>query len=201
MALWEILGLWFDSLINPAFTLAMFVARELTLSKSLLLAVPQFLGHIIAIPLVRFPMQYFFPLAKDPLFAPPQPREGVPFAAAVSIEASITAVCCLVTLSMKHLLPQSAKMKKWVLTTSTLLFMMILGLGWTGSCMNPAMSLALAVVHQKWSGQAVYWVGPIVGAVVAGLLHNAIFLRTQTRLSSSVRKRIARSTKRTIKVE
>jgi aquaporin Z len=47
----------------------------------------------------------------------------------------------------------------------------------TGASMNPARSLGPAVASGVFEGQAVYWAGPIVGAVVAAVLYDQLFLR------------------------
>jgi MIP family channel proteins len=47
----------------------------------------------------------------------------------------------------------------------------------TGGSMNPARSFGPAVVTQYFEGHAVYWIGPIIGAVLAALLYDGLFLR------------------------
>ena len=47
----------------------------------------------------------------------------------------------------------------------------------TGGSMNPARSLGPAVASGVFEGQAVYWIGPIVGAVLAALLYDTLFIR------------------------
>ncbi|KAK6936307.1 Major intrinsic protein [Dillenia turbinata] len=41
----------------------------------------------------------------------------------------------------------------------------------TGGSMNPALSFGAAMVGGSFRNQAVYWVGPLIGAAVAGLLY------------------------------
>jgi len=46
----------------------------------------------------------------------------------------------------------------------------------TGAAMNPARWFGPAVVSQFFDNWYVYWVGPFLGAVVAGLLYSRVFL-------------------------
>ena len=46
----------------------------------------------------------------------------------------------------------------------------------TGGSLNPARSFGPALVLQRFEGQAAYWIGPLVGGIVAGLLYERLFL-------------------------
>jgi MIP family channel proteins len=46
----------------------------------------------------------------------------------------------------------------------------------TGAAMNPARWFGPAVVSQFFDNWYVYWIGPFLGAVVAGLLYSRVFL-------------------------
>ena len=47
----------------------------------------------------------------------------------------------------------------------------------TGASMNPARTLGPALVHGEWADHAVYWIGPILGAVMAALLYEFAFMQ------------------------
>jgi len=55
----------------------------------------------------------------------------------------------------------------------------ILAIGpFTGGSLNPARSFGPAVASGIFEGLAVYWIGPIVGAVAAALLYEMLFIRS-----------------------
>lgn len=47
----------------------------------------------------------------------------------------------------------------------------------TGGSLNPARSFGPALASGIFEGQAVYWIGPIVGALAAALLYDVLFIR------------------------
>jgi aquaporin Z len=47
----------------------------------------------------------------------------------------------------------------------------------TGAAMNPARHFATAFAAGYWTEVYVYWVGPIAGAVIAGLVYATVFLK------------------------
>ncbi|HEX7020139.1 MAG TPA: aquaporin [Gemmatimonadaceae bacterium] len=46
----------------------------------------------------------------------------------------------------------------------------------TGSSVNPARSFGPAVVSRIFEGQTAYWIGPLVGGILAALLYDKLFL-------------------------
>jgi aquaporin-4 len=61
----------------------------------------------------------------------------------------------------------------------TILLDHLVGIPLTGASMNPARSLGPALVSGAWASHWVYWVGPIVGGVIAAFLYQYIFLKKE----------------------
>ncbi|XP_071368835.1 aquaporin-4 [Centroberyx affinis] len=51
----------------------------------------------------------------------------------------------------------------------------------SGASMNPARSLAPAIIIGFWENHWVYWIGPVLGAVLAGVSHEFFFARSASR--------------------
>ena len=50
----------------------------------------------------------------------------------------------------------------------------------TGAALNPARAFGPALASTHWSNQGVYWVGPIAGGCVAGLIYDVLYARKQS---------------------
>lgn len=49
----------------------------------------------------------------------------------------------------------------------------------TGAAMNPARAFAPALVTWSWTAQAVYWIGPIIGSIVAMQIYERMMIERQ----------------------
>jgi MIP family channel proteins len=47
----------------------------------------------------------------------------------------------------------------------------------TGAALNPARALGPALAANHWANHGVYWVGPLAGGFLAGLLYDSLFLK------------------------
>lgn len=56
----------------------------------------------------------------------------------------------------------------------------------TGAAMNPARAFGPELANNIWSDWAVYWVGPIIGAVAAALVYHYVFMDEAQRMEGTV---------------
>ena len=47
----------------------------------------------------------------------------------------------------------------------------------TGAALNPARAFGPALASSHWTNQGVYWIGPLAGGFVAGLLYDSLYLK------------------------
>jgi MIP family channel proteins len=49
----------------------------------------------------------------------------------------------------------------------------------TGGALNPARAFGPAFASNHWLNQGIYWIGPLIGGFLAGLLYDSLFLRKE----------------------
>ncbi|KAM3617883.1 uncharacterized protein V6R79_012361 [Siganus canaliculatus] len=57
----------------------------------------------------------------------------------------------------------------------------LIGARFSGASMNPARSLGPAIITGFWENHWVYWIGPVLGAILAGVSHDFFFARSASR--------------------
>lgn len=55
----------------------------------------------------------------------------------------------------------------------------LLGGPFTGAAMNPARAFGPALAAHHWQNHGVYWIGPLFGGLLAGVVYDRLFLRNQ----------------------
>lgn len=57
--------------------------------------------------------------------------------------------------------------------------LMLVGFSLTGGALNPARAFGPTLVSNSWNNQLVYWIGPILGAILAALVYEFGVLRSK----------------------
>ncbi len=155
--------------INPAITVASTVAG--THKRELLLPYVAFqvLGGLLAGLSLKI---VFSGLASSAYLGSTRLAAGITPAEGVSLEVLGTFVLAASALSAGLFL--KTPIQQAALVGSTLFFLIIAIGPLTGASFNPARSLGPALFSGYFSGQLLYWVGPLAGAGLAGLLFGGL---------------------------
>jgi MIP family channel proteins len=158
--------------INPSVTLGMWAAGRIEPMMAAVYISAQLLGSVFAVLALKalVPPDQF--LAAHGTIQ--EIAANVTTAQAVGLEAIAT---FFLTFAVFGTAVDPRGPKIGGLAIGLVITMDILAIGpLTGGSMNPARSFGPAFVTGNWYGQFVYWVGPILGSVVAALLYEHVLM-------------------------
>ncbi len=157
---------------NPAVTAAMVATRRLAPVTAIGYWAAQLSGAAVAGWLLRGGVSQFV--------------HSAPFLGACDVTNTTVAGGILIEAILTFLLvsvvwgaavdPRSAKPSAGLAIGLTVTLDILMGGYSTGAAMNPARAFGPALATGHWSHHAVYWIGPLVGGVVAGLLYEHLLL-------------------------
>jgi MIP family channel proteins len=157
--------------VNPAVTLASWLTGGIKLPMAALYVVAQLTGAAIAaVVLMRtFSAEIWQPVD----LGTPALAAGVSFTTGLFLEAVLTSFLVLAVLQVffdRERCDQFAGLT----VGAVLLCGILLGGPLTGAAMNPARAFGPALVSGVWSDQLVYWLGPLVGAILGTFAYSAL---------------------------
>lgn len=158
--------------LNPAVTIGFLVARRIEPMMAVVYWIAQFTGAIVA----AYALKALYPAA-----AVAATRLGgqsissdVTMIQAIVLEA-IATFFLVFTVFATAVDPRGPKVGGFAIGLS--LTAGILGIGaLTGGSLNTARSFGPAVVAHIFEGQSAYWVGPLLGGCIAGLIYEKLFM-------------------------
>lgn len=162
--------------INPAVTIAMFITKKINITDSLSYIAAQMSGAIIASLLILtiFPSAITdFNLGTTTLASEINATSGI------LIEAILTFILVFTIFGSAVDKRAPNGFAGFAIGTAVLLAILIGG-PITGASMNPARSFGPALASGYWANQAVYWIGPIIGGIVAALVYENVFAENTT---------------------
>jgi MIP family channel proteins len=164
--------------LNPAVTAGLLVARRIDAGSAAAYIVAQLVAAVIGAVLVKLLLPPH--AVRAALLGVPVIASSVSLGQAIGIEVVLTFF--LVSAVFGTAVSPDAPRVGGFGIGLVLLFDILVGGPLTGAAMNPARAFGPALVAGAWVGQLVYWIGPIVGGILAALLWEYVLLpRTQPR--------------------
>lgn len=162
--------------INPAVTVGLLVARRVDGKTAGVYIAAQLLGAVIG----ALALKFAFPvhLARTAAYGTPLIHTSVTGGQAVLMEAILTFFLVSAVFGTA-VSPDAPKVGGFGIGL-VLLFGILVGGPLTGAAMNPARAFGPSVASGIWTGHYVYWVGPLLGGIVAGVLWDRLLLPKHT---------------------
>lgn len=148
--------------VNPAVTIAMLSLKKIGFTTAILYIVFQLIGASLA----GFAHSQILTSASSSFYGLPQPTDmiGKSQFYAVIIEAILTFFLAFTILNA------SSEISGFAIGM-TLAAGILIGGTLTGAALNPARAFGPAIISGNFATQWVYWLGPIAGALIAGVIY------------------------------
>nr|QKE23062.1 aquaporin 14 [Amphilophus citrinellus] len=163
--------------VNPALTLALLATRRLDVLRALVYIIAQCLGASLGAGALYLALP--FKTTAD-YFVNRVPLE-LNAAKALCIEVLCTFQMVFTVFSVedqrRRESPEPGNLAIGLAHTAGVL----IGARFSGASMNPARSFGPAIITGFWEDHWVYWIGPVLGAILAGVSHEFFFARSASR--------------------
>ena len=159
--------------LNPAVTLGFLAARRI----EPVMAVVYIIAQLLAAALAAYALKAIFPhaIAETTRLGGQSVAAEVSTAQAIFAEAIATFFLTFVVFGTA-VDPKAPKVGGFAIGLVVTADILAIG-PLTGASMNPARSFGPAVASGVLEGQMIYWIGPIIGSVIAAVLYDQLFLR------------------------
>ncbi|XP_059172987.1 aquaporin AQPAe.a-like [Physella acuta] len=157
--------------VNPAVSIAALFTRRVSIIRGVLYIIAQVVGGIVGAAILYglTPVKYHGILGANVLAPEVTSAQGFGVELLVTFVYVLTFFACLD--EKRTDLRGSAPLTIGLAVVVCHLF----AIPYTRAGLNPARSFGPALIMNTWEGHWVFWVGPIAGALLAGLLYDYIF--------------------------
>jgi len=167
---------------NPAVTLAMLVTRRIDMTRAIGYVIAQLAGALAGAALL---VLCYRDIERNAVNLG-VPAVGANLSAGNALVMEIVLTFFLVFVIFGTAVDtRTPKVVSGFLIGLTITMDIVAGSAVSGAAMNPARWFGPAVIQQEWSDLWVWWVGPAIGAVLAGVLYNDIIMGGQSSITSA----------------
>jgi aquaporin Z len=162
--------------LNPAVTAGMLAIRRIDTKSAVLYIVTQLLAAVVA----ALVLKSILPSGVTKVLAlgTPSIAATITLGKAIAVEAVLTFF--LMSAVLGTAVSAEAPKVAGLGVGLTLFICVLIGGPLTGAALNPARAFGPAAMSGQWVSQGVYWVGPILGALVAAFLWEKVLFPKAT---------------------
>jgi len=171
--------------INPAVTIPMMITQKISVGDGIGYIIFQLIGAVVA----AFSLKAILPEigAKVNFGTQGGPSELLNSSVMAGITVEIILTFFLVTVIFLTAVHKKAPAGIHGISIGGMVFLLhIVGVPLTGASMNPARTFGPAVVSGFWELHWLYWLAPIVGGIIAGVIMNYVFVNKDEQKTKSV---------------
>ena len=182
--------------INPAVTIPMMITKKISVGDGIGYIIFQLIGAVVA----AFSLKAILPEigAKVNFGTQGGPSELLNSSIMAGITVEIILTFFLVTVIFLTAVHKKAPAGIHGISIGGIVFLLhIVGVPLTGASMNPARTFGPAVVSGFWELHWLYWLAPIVGGIIAGVIMNYVFVNK----AEPKTKNVSRSTSKSQQLE
>ncbi|MCX9014399.1 MAG: aquaporin [Candidatus Methanoperedens sp.] len=162
--------------INPAVTIALVATKKMGGKDAVPYIISQLAGAVVAGMMLRI----IYPTAVEAVnLGTTGLGAGVSFGTGVLVEAILTFLLVF-TIFGAAVDSRAAPGFAGFAIGMVVLFDILVGGPLTGASMNPARTFGPALASGYWVNHLVYWIGPIIGGVLAGLVYEGVFAKDKS---------------------
>ncbi|PYL00822.1 MAG: aquaporin [Verrucomicrobia bacterium] len=161
--------------LNPAVTLGLLVGKQIEVRKAIAYWISQLLGAVIAGFLLVTLLGTASQSGVEAVAGGTPDLNGIPPAKGILIEAVLTFFLVFVVYgtAVDVRAPKIGGLAIGLTVTLDILF----GGPLTGAAMNPARTFGPAVAGVHWNNHLVYWIGPMLGGALAGIVYGRFLIK------------------------
>ncbi len=163
--------------LNPAVTFGLLVGGKIPASRALAYWVSQLFGGIVAAGIMMNVAGAKVVFDGTPVLGP-----HVSVANGIILEAVLTFFLVFVVYG-SAVDGRAPKIGGLAIGLTVALDILVAG-PLTGASMNPARTFGPAFISGNWSNHIVYWVGPLLGGLLAGVIYGRFLIRPETRIET-----------------
>lgn len=161
--------------INPAVTIPMMITKKISVADGIGYIIFQLIGAVVA----AFSLKAILPEigAKVNFGTQGGPSELLNNSVMAGITVEIILTFFLVTVIFLTAVHKKAPAGIHGISIGGMVFLLhLVGVPLTGASMNPARTFGPAVVSGFWELHWLYWLAPIIGGIIAGVIMNYVFV-------------------------